>query len=52
MTDSVLTVVKIKRFNLKWLFKDGKNFLGLVNILEKTDNSSILATDFVKNHMG
>ena len=46
--DTVVTPVKVKVFNLEWLFRDGKNFVTFVKILKNTDISSIFGTDFVK----
>ena len=35
--------------SLAWLFSDGNNFMGLVKILNDSDNHTIFATKFVEN---
>ena len=42
----VVTPVQVKVFNLEWLFKDGRNFVTFVQVLQKAD-SSLYSTDFV-----
>ena len=47
-TDNIVNAIKVRKFNLTWLFRDGQNFTDLVSILTETDRKEILATEFVK----
>ena len=32
-TDNIVNAIKVRKLNISWLFRDGKNFTDLVNII-------------------
>lgn len=47
--ETILSSIKVRKFDMSWLFRDGKNFTDLVEILNVTNKQEVLATEFVKN---
>lgn len=45
--ENLTNSIVVKQLSLSWLFKDGQNFMGLVEILNDSDNHTIFATNFV-----
>ena len=46
--DHIINAIKVQRFDLSWMFRDGKNFTDLVVVLNDSDRKEIFATNFVK----
>ena len=46
-SDSITNTIVVKQLSLAWLFRGGTNFMGLVKILNDSDNHTIFATRFV-----
>ena len=46
--DHIINAIKVQRFDLSWMFRDGNNFTDLVVVLNYSDRKEIFATNFVK----
>ena len=50
MNDELLTsYVKVRQMNIRWLKREGKNFLDLIEIIKDTRNEALLQTSFVNS---